>query len=191
VVYEPAIHRGLLDAVSDLITVFGRDQVRLGTYSAAQISPIASWWQPREDAVKPFRPTALLDMLTRILPRGETPRLRPDPGEEMPLSDQDRDAVHLLASIALASKKRKTDGIVFWGGMFRHRVKRYCRLDLSTMTSRLMDDLGAGLCEGVREPIDWPGDRQERCMQAIRDRTVLLVSLAYDHMREMRDGEDT
>jgi len=187
--YRPLAHRPLLDAVAGLRAVFHSDAIRRGDYSAvAIVSAGAGWWRDLESVVAPHRPTPLLDFLCSITPRSES---RPTPGGQMALDPDDQDALYLLTRIAISSSARRSDGLVFWRGRFRHRVQRFGRLPLRDLVARLISELDCqptepglvevGLC--LRE---WDTDRQARAAKAIRDRGPLLVALSFDGVQQSR-----
>ena len=107
----------------------------------------------------------------------------------MALEDDDRDALHLLTHIAIASGARRRDGLAFWRGRFRHRIQRFGRLALRDMLSRLAYDLSCQPhdMEEVGSALEeWDADRQIRAARAIRDRGPLLVALAFAAIRRAR-----
>lgn len=190
VAFEPSDRR-LLETVSELLAVFGRDEVESGTY-AANRAP-AEWLVAHEAIVSPYRPSLLLSMLCRIAPRGDTKPAPVEATQPSHLAPDDTDAVCLLASLALGSEIRRTDGIMFWRGMFAHRVARFARLPLADFVSRMLCELrvpacGDGALAAALAIEEWPPERQVACSRALRVRGALLVTLAFGAVRAMKEG---
>jgi hypothetical protein len=107
------------------------------------------------------------------------------------LDQNDSDAVYILTALASGSSIRANDGLMFWKGMFRHRVQRFARLSLSAFVSRMMDELAVQPSSVQTEHIclamnKWPVERQEAASRAIRERGALLVALAFDEIQNQK-----
>lgn len=181
----PADWPTLADLIGALLGACSRDEVRTGHYRPQSILAYgAEDWRHAEAEVARHRPSLALDLLCRIVPRPES---RPQPVEiPVMLAPEDEDAVALLTAIARASEYRTREGIAFWKGVFAHRLRRFARLPLPTMASRLCDALdvsatgAGGVCRIVES---WDDERSAAAARAIRDRTALLVAVAYDRTR--------
>ena len=107
------------------------------------------------------------------------------------LDQGDVEAAELLADIADSSEVRSTDGKLFWGGFFRHRVARFGGKPLATFVSRIMGELRCtpahvtGRNVVVRMESISP-ERTAQIEQAIRQRADLLVALTYETLKRRR-----
>jgi hypothetical protein len=182
--YIPGRDETLVHSVSALLARHGREVIRRGDYPSTTHA-----WAEHEKVVAQYRPGLLLDMLCAIVPRTEEPE--PDLGREEMLDQNDSDAVYLLTALASGSSIRVNDGLMFWKGMFRHRVQRFSRLSLPAFVSRMMDELAVQpssvqtghICLAMNE---WPVERQEAASRAIRERGALLVALAFDEIQNQK-----
>lgn len=192
VVYEPARHHPLLDAVAALcipapkMPGFTRDQIRSGQYGASQIIAFgAARWEACERTIAPRRGTALLDLLILIA------RPAPLPAMEQDMIDPiDELAAQLLAEIAKASRVDKMT-VNFWGGFLLHRLARFADLPLADFVSRLMAACavpGIAGQEIVAALDSMSAEDVSGVSAALRARPALLVALAYERSRPAPKG---
>ena len=183
--FRPAQDGEALEAIDLLVSGFAKMAIIEGSYSPKSIGAFgATRWAEAESIVDRLRRRSpnLLKLLVFGAPKGEG-----KPEETiMETLESDAKAAALLGELAFASTYRVEHGKQFWGGYFAHRVKRFCRLPLPELVSRLMDELiveSSRSAEVVRslEHVD-----QGATEKAIRTKPDLIVALAYDHVQRRR-----
>jgi hypothetical protein len=195
--YVPARDRRILDAVHALLAsptgtapILSRESIRTGHYHpAATVKYGVAEWTRIEAMVAVARPSPLLDMAVALAPVSE---MRTTAEEDALMIDpEDERAAELLAYLALASEVRRKDGMMFWGGRFRHLVERFKGAALATCMSRLLDQCRCDAI-GARNVMvlveEMSAERMAETERSLRDRTALIVTLAYERMRTIRDG---
>lgn len=187
VVYEPARHLDLLDAVAALCIPgpkqpgFTREQIKSGQYGAAQIITFGAMrWEALERIIAPHRPSNLLDLLCLIARSAPATRLEIDM-----IDPVDETAAHLLAEIARVATVNKI-AVNFWGGFLLHRITRFADQPLSDMVSRLMGACSVPPLSGV-EIVSMlnalPPEEMVAVSAAFRARAPLIVALAFEMTR--------
>lgn len=187
IAYDPREDRPILDAVRELIAKprgFTRKAVREGQYEAPGIAKFgAHRWRELEAVIAPARSRGLIALLAWCTP--EDTSAEKQEGAKMVDPNDDR-AARLLGAIARSSAIRATDGLMFWGGFFRHRVERFARLPLATFVSRLLDECRVD-APGAEHALTllraFSADEISATERAIRLRGGLVVALAYDHRK--------
>ncbi|MEQ8764564.1 MAG: hypothetical protein RL885_11600 [Planctomycetota bacterium] len=192
--YVPARDGVLLDAVQDLLSgedgkpSFTRTSIAEGHYHASRAVDFGARRHAlAETLIMPYRRgrPALLDLVLWCCPVKAATSERGD--IDMQNLDDLR-AAQLLGAIARGSSMRAGDGLAFWNGFFEHRVRRFARLPLADLVSRLMTEVGtppasegaqhaAAMLAGLNE------DEERGVERAIRDRMTLVLTMAYDHRR--------
>lgn len=193
--YIPPRDLALIDAVLGLLAnvgteekpkpAFSRDEIRQGTYRTERMHKFgAQRWSACEAVVSRSRGTLLLDLLCAVLPC----TTQEQETEASVIDQADETAGRLLGLIAQASDLRANDGIMFWGGLFKHRVTRFSRLPLPGLVSRLITELCCGESHNAIHQITtllakMPAEEQAEVEASIRLRTGLVLALAYDHRK--------
>lgn len=195
--YVPARDRWLLDAVHALLAsptgtapLLSRESIRTGIYHpAATVKYGVAEWTRIEEMVAAARPSPLLDMAVACAPVSGPPATTRE--DEM-ISEEDARAAELLAYIAHGSAMRSKDGLLFWSGVFRHRIEQHRRKPLADFVSRMLDavkcdpvTIGAKNTTAMLEALS-PED-VAATEKAVKERPALLVALAFDRLRAMRD----
>lgn len=188
--YVPDRDRALLDAVlSMLASLTGKPQVSRaailsGVYGAPAIERLgASRWARAESVISRHRGTPLLDLVVAA-----APCLDRQPEEGDVIDPADEAAAALIGALARGSSMRVRDGKQFWGGVFAHRVQRFSRLPLSQFVSRLVTELQVEPhSEAAQSALDqlarMDDERAENVERAVRERSGLVVALAYRHRK--------
>lgn len=170
-----------------------RDEILSGRYRAATLAGRAARWRALEAIVAPRRGDPALALFLAHCPVGPVSTSIP-PITEVPVLDPlDLEAAQLLAALAQDSHYRQTEGLQFWGGVFARRVQRHAGRPLAAAVSRLLEDLrvppaspGAQAAIERLRALDTPA--QQAVAQRLRERTTLLVALAFDAVRAARDA---
>lgn len=197
--YVPARDRWLLDAVHALLAsptgtapLLSRESIRTGHYHpAATVKYGAAEWTRIEAMVAQCRPSPLLDMAVALAPiSGPPPSVEED---SLMIDPQDEIAADLLAQIASASDVRSQDGMMFWGGYFRHRLERYRRLPLAGCVSRLLDACrcsatAPGTKNAVNQLEAFTSGETADVERSLRERPALVLSVAYARLKAAREG---
>lgn len=199
--YVPERDAWLLDAVSELMasaappsSILSREAIRTGRYHPAAVAKFGVEEHARLEAlVAPRRPSLLLDLAVHCAPLSPVRTATEDQDVIDPVDDN---AARLLGLLASSSKMRRDDGLVFWGGAFRHRVERRRRLPLTDMVSRLMDDLRCAPMEGEsRQAIAMVEaatlDEAAAVSRAIQSRPAYLIALAFDRLKRAKAAKET
>lgn len=195
--YVPARDRELLDAVHALLfaptgvaPLLTREGIRTGVShpSAVQRFGVALW-QKLDAVVARWRPSPLLDLVVSCAPVSTGPR---EVEEETVIDPVDDQAAEVLALVARSSRYRSEHGKEFWSGFFRHRLERFRRLPLADLVSRLLDACNASpTSDAALALVSRLGaigvEETASIERALRDRPALLVSLAYERVREARE----
>jgi hypothetical protein len=181
-------HRPIAEAVMRLLAGFRRDAVCSGQYPANQVAAYgAARWRDDDALVVPHRGALLVDLFCATLPKGETTNNQ----EEPMLQASDRDAVEVLTKLALASDMRANDGITFWRAAFLHRIRRYSTRPIGDFVARVGADISVRATSApMLELIQWlgpmPANRLEAISTAIRERSAMLVGVAFLNVRSSR-----
>lgn len=194
VVFEPAAHLPLLDAVESLLTGFTRDEIGAGDWSPLTVSRFGpDRWVTLEAVVSAHRPSPVLDLVCALAARQE--RALPKEAALFSLDSlADERAALLLSYLAEASPHRQRDGIGFWRSFLRHRLARFAHRPLRDMLSSLADalacppetqpDRGVAAALSVLDGIEDVGEVET----AIRRRAVLVLTLTHQTMRQRIDA---
>lgn len=197
--YVPARDRWLLDAVHALLAsptgtapLLSRESIRTGHYHpAATVKYGVAEWSRIEGMVAAARPSPLLDMAVALSPVSGPP---PTAKEDEMVSPEDARAAELLAYIAHGSAVRSKDGMMFWSGFFRHRIERFREKPLADFVSRMLDEvkcdpvtIGAKNLTAMLDVM--PPEEVAATEKALRERPALLVALAFERLRSMRDDQ--
>lgn len=197
IVYRPDRDRCLLDAVHEMLwsptgtsPVLSRKAIIAGEYHPKSVATFGhAAWQRLEAVVAPYRPSPLLELACAAAPLYE--RDADESNGAVVLDPSDAVAGELLYLACAGSGVRANDGKMFWAGFFRHRIERFKRLALPEMMSRLMDACDVTpTAETTHELLGKlctiPADEQGRVERSVRERTALVVSLAYDLIQMRR-----
>lgn len=197
--YVPARDRWLLDAVHALLAsptgtapLLSRESIRTGIYHPAATAKFGNAeWARIEEMVAVARPSPLLDMAVALSPVSGPP---PTAKEDEMVSPEDERAAELLAHLAHGSAVRSKDGMMFWGGFFRHRIERHRRKPLADFVSRMLDEVGSDPmtigAKNVTAMVEsFSAEETSTTEKAIRDRPALLVAIAFERLRAMRDEQ--
>ena len=101
------------------------------------------------------------------------------------ITESEQRAAEVIYSVAARSQYRANDGIRFWGGFLESRINRFKNLPLHEFVSRLSAAVGAPL---IFTPSisDLTEEQEDEVMGDIRRETTLIVSLAYDIVKEAK-----
>ena len=89
-----------------------------------------------------WRGSSALRLVVYASPRRERKDVEKGDTAMADISDADKQAVDLLATLAFASGARVGDGISFWNGNFySRRIARFARLPLADFVARMMDEI--------------------------------------------------
>ncbi|MDB4914072.1 MAG: hypothetical protein JWM95_1716 [Gemmatimonadetes bacterium] len=196
ITFIPSRDAPLSLAVATLRTVdakgFGwcaRDDILSGRYRPAAIARGASAWTACEAIIAPRRGDPVLDLLVAHAPTDDPRVLSPFSETFQSMIDPtDARAADLLVRLAKDSGYRSTHGKEFWAGVFARRVQRHAGRVLPVFVARMLADLSVAphssgalsVVEFVRETDDADATN---IMMTLRERTQLLVALAYDQQQ--------
>lgn len=134
-----------------------------------------------EAKIAEHRPGGLVELIVRFTP-AVTQKITLE-GDVPMITQNENTAAMVLFSIAARSQYRTKNGIEFWGGYFERRINRLKHLPLHEFVSKLSDAVGAPqVFTGQFEKID----NDEEIMGEIRNKTNLLVSLAFTMNKEAK-----
>lgn len=199
--YRPREHGPIMEAVGELARRFSRSAIRSGDYPSGCIAKMGpARWARLESVVGRIRGSATLQMICDVAPRGATDDEGYGDGygtgygygDEGDMYDEnDLRAGRLLGLLAVGSRLRADRGLDFWGGTFARRVERVRRLPLATAVSKLMRLIDCSTTSPrTVEAVDVVGrlsaEEVEGVEMAIRDRTALVVALAFLDVKRMR-----
>ena len=160
-------------------------QIVVGHYPAPLLSKIHPIIEQHERVLSPFRKKnpAPLDLIVYAIPKSTKTKHN----EPMALSSTDSKAAHLLCEIAFHSSARVENGIQFWGGYFLARIKRFMRLPLPDMVSRLIGTFGTGVTHDIVQILDAMDDQEMASIsQSIRERPDLIHAAAYSQLKSRK-----
>ena len=91
----------------------------------------------------------------------------------------------LLHDLSRSSAERTRDGLVFWQSLFLRRVQRHMARPLPAFASRMMTDLAVdphspGAQAVIAHIRVFDDEAAAALMARLRERTQMLVALAYD-----------
>lgn len=192
--YRPDRDRVIVDTVHALLysptgsaPLLSRASIVSGDYHPSAAQKFGAARLASLDAkLMPYRNLPLLDLVASCAPMSSG-----QPTEEEVIDEHTRVAARLLAAIAGNSEVRSSDGKMFWGGFFKHRVERFKGLPLDRAVSRLIDECGVSaprstpilqILESLR------GEEEAKVVDVLRGSTALCVSLAYETMAQARAG---
>lgn len=140
-----------------------------------------------ENVLSQLRPSGAVELFVRYTPALTKTKKEREEGDSM-ITEMEWKAAEILLSIAIRSSVRAKDGMMFWGGYFERRINRLKELKLHEFVSRLSDAVGAQMAyvEGIEGIED--EEKEQRIMKEIRDKTNLIVSLAYTLLRERNEN---
>ncbi len=110
-------------------------------------------------------------------------------GDDVVITETENSAAFLLAEIAARSSFRSKDGLRFWQGYFEKRINRFKNLELHEFVSKLCDSIGTQ-CAPVWIIKEASLEEEEMIMEDIRNKTNLMVSLAYTQIKEGREKNE-
>jgi len=165
---------------------FARSVIESGSYHPTAVARFGvARWQHLDAVVARHRPSHVLSLICWCAPVEDT---GPKEEEEMPISNHDQLAVTLVSELAEASRYRRREGKMFWGGVLRHRIERARNLPLQDAISRLLDWLECEtMCPSLRGQLQsaagWDAETSDGVSEALRKRPALVISLAMDAMK--------
>lgn len=193
--YSPHEDRALLDAVHALLysptgtgPLLSRRAIAEGSYHPRSVEKFgAARLRDLERVVARYRPSLLLDLVCAAAPLSTTRHEE----EDDVIDDDDAEAAQVLSLIAEASAFRAQNGMTFWGGYFTHRIRRFARMPLASMVSRLMEacevaPASACVAELIEKVGAMSADQVARVETSIRERTDMIVALAFQGVRDRR-----
>lgn len=135
-----------------------------------------------EQILSKLRPCGALELFVKYTPAVQNKIVFE---EDMPmLSESEGKAVEILCSIAERSNVRSNDGIRFWGGFYERRINRYKQLPLHEFTSKVAESVSSGPDFNSRAIVALTEAEEMQIMQDIRDKTTLIIALAYSTLKE-------
>ena len=141
-----------------------------------------------EPVLAPYRGGLPLDLVAFAAPTFEKDDLTRDRSEAMMTADESL-TVDLLAQIAWGSGMRAADGKIFWGGYYLARIKRYSRLPLGQMVSKLLSDcrVGATFSADIAGVVaGYDAEQEVAIRQVCREKPNLVHAHALGRMDEYR-----
>lgn len=172
---------------------FSRSSIETGCYSPAAVLAFgAAEHAAAEAIVKPYRRgrKPLLDLLLWCAPA----ELREAKEASRMIDPFDSLAGQLLGALARGSALRTEDGMRFWGkggadGLILTRANRFRDLPLRDFVARMMSELRVGpTTEGGTTALailaDLKYDDEQEVSRSIRERTALIVQLAFGRRKE-------
>lgn len=181
-------HIAVLDAIEVQLQAISRDDILSGAAPAMPIAKLGpARWMATEATIAPLRPSLLLRLLVMVARRPD-----PTPAEEsMDVPISERRAADLLSYIAEASAMRSHDGLAFWRSIYPHRVARFSALPLRDAVARLMSAVQADALRSAPIAVmldSIPTEEVADVERAIRARAPLVLTLAYEAMRQRVDS---
>ena len=196
ILYEPQKHKVVFDTIIEMILHnVPVTQIISGRYHPATYMKVGADWLAMADAkIKTHRATGLVDLLVQISPRPEKKDLIPKEDFFTMIDPLDRQAAEYLAVIALHSSYRRERGKDFWDGFFLYRVNRVSRLPLAEATNKLLSLLmvpATAAGEWVIPQLEkLSAEQQIEIEAAIRERSKLIVALAYSILKENKNTKE-
>ena len=164
----------------------GKAQIASGRYSVNIDPTVVDRCERVLVTMRPLPSGWMLDLLVHALPPLPKKLTKP-PRETMPLPQPDTAAIEVLQTLAKGSNVRRTEGLKFWGGYLLSRVRRFARLPLPDLVSRLSDELDTDVYATASAGAlvrDMDMETQTSVSDALKARPTLLVSLTYDALKK-------
>lgn len=170
-----------INTVEEMISagIFRREIVS-GRYSVYTLSKYPGA-EDCEQQIKALRPCGAVELFVQYLPQQKF-KVDWERSRRM-ITKSETMAAQLLCNIAYESKMRRSEGLRFWGGFYGRKIDRYKSLPLHDFVSRLAVSIGSVVDVDYIRVI--PADQEELTMQEIRDKTSLILSLAYDIRKDV------
>lgn len=194
VVYEPIRHRDIKNALNGAINLgVPTMQILNGTYHPSTYQKFgASYITKLEDQIACERPTGLVELLLKLIPKPVTKeKIEMEDMDDM-LDDIDKSAAAFLGQVAEVSQLRRDRSQDFWGGIFLRRVQRFSRCTLPDMLERLAATLRISTTDmsSIAVSLDSMFDEDaEQIRKAIEKHPRLIVAIAYDILKVKRGNK--
>lgn len=173
----------VIDTIKMLIAAgVPRNEIILGkytTFTRYKLPDIDNY----ENTIAPMRSCGAVEMIVKYTPAA-TEKIKLG-SEKIMITEFETAAANILHGIASRSQFRVNDGIRFWGGYFERRINRLKNLELHEFISKLSDAVGSPQSYTDNLKTLNPEDEQ-KIMQEIREKTNLMVSLAYTIGKESK-----
>lgn len=140
------------------------------------------WVEDSERIIEGLRPCGAVELAVKYTP-ATTEKIKIEGSERM-ITKSERLAAYTIYSIAATSQVRIDDGIRFWGGFLERRVNRFKGLPLHEFVSKLSASVGANHNIGVKDIEDMSEEMETQVMEDIRNKTSLIIALAYTYNKE-------
>ena len=152
-----------------------RNEIILGkytTFTRYKLSDIDKY----DDIISSMRSCGAVELIVKYTP-ATTEKIKLG-SEKIMITESETMAATILHGIASRSQFRVSDGIRFWGGYFERRINRLKNLELHEFISKLSDAVGSpqSYTDNLK---NLNQEDEQKIMQEIREKTNLMVSLAY------------
>lgn len=168
-----------------------RAEILSGHYQPPTLARIRDVVATHDPTIAATRGQLILDLALWCAPKVER---AVEEGATSMINPTDQAAAELLAHVAFGSSVRVNDGKMFWAsnGFFVRRVRRYAHMPLGRFVSRLMSECAVGADFGSRAAQHLAAldeGREQEISTAIRERTDLVVALAFDHCKRLKQPQ--
>lgn len=172
-----------IETVQLLITAgVPRKEIIVGRYSTFTRYRVANV-DEYDKKLQTLRPCGAVELFVRYTP-AVTAKKETLGGKNDMITETEWKAAEILLSIATRSRMRRNNGIQFWGGYFERRINRLKNLELHEFVSKLSDAVGAAVVfTGTLEKLE----NEDAVMREIREKTNLIISLAYTIQKENKN----
>lgn len=168
-----------------------RAEIMSGHYQPPTLARIRDIVAEQDPAIAAYRGQLILDLALWCAPKV----VRAEKEGALTMIDPiDAEAAELLAHVAFGSSARVNNGKMFWAsnGLFVRRVRRYAHMPLGRFVSRLMSECAVGADFGSRAAqylAALDAAREQEISAAIRERTDLIVALAFDACKRLKSPQ--
>jgi hypothetical protein len=177
---------GLLVGKNGKPAFFARSVIEGGAYHPTAVARFGmARWQRMDAIVARYRPSLVLSLICWCAPVEDSGERKE---EDMSISPYDQLAVDLISELSEASRYRRSEGKMFWGGVLRHRIERARNLPIQDAISRLLDwleceTMSPALREYIKAASAWDSETSDGVSEALRKRPALVIALAMDAMK--------
>lgn len=134
-----------------------------------------------EKTISGFRHTGAVELIVTYTPAVKN-KIKYETGESEMTTETEKKAITILGAVAKASRYRMENGMQFWDTYFLRRINRYKKLGLNEFLSKLCDAVNTDI---TKFRLDIEGiENEEEIMSEIRDKSKLLVALAYNEIQK-------
>ena len=165
-----------------------KKQISSGQYTVLSYAmPVTRELEP---ILAPARSSGLIELIVNYSTVNDA-KVNAQEEDNPVLTKSEQSAVAILRTIARHSPARSHDGLYFWNTLYHRSITRYSGLDLKSFVSRLCDNLKVSPVLDLSMIELLTDDESEAIINDIRDKSLLLTSIAYNQSKKSNQQEDS